>query len=86
MRRACQRGDGRERRIAGEFGDQAGERAVDVRQCAGGAKAVEQIERFQVLQERPPKQASMASMQAAEGASWNTPWPGWAAVMPRTNR
>ena len=83
MRRAGQSGDGCQRRIVGKLRDQPGERTVDVRQCAGRAEVVEQ---FAVLHKLPPRQASMSAMQAADGTSWNTPWPGWVGLMPRTNR
>ena len=62
---------------------QPGKVAVDVGENAGSCQGVDLLVAVHGV---PPKQASIASMQARDGRSWNTPLPGAFGLMPRRKR
>ena len=78
------RGCGQGNVLAGaEDHRQPGEVAVDVGENAGSGQSVDLLV---PVHGDSPKQASIASTQARDGRSWNTPLPGAFGLMPRRKR
>ena len=83
VNRACRRGSERHIVAGAEVAHQPGEAAVDVGEDAGLGQGVDQGVPAHGVS---PTHASIASMQARAGRSWNTPLPGTFGLMPRRKR